>query len=177
MSIPCKSLLVLWIPLIILTSNAYSGIISGTGVLDKGSWDFSDTTSVSPESEDADFFVIITALTLTDAIPLETYIGTNYPAMIAVIRDSTFEELKFAPPDTSSLYDYDALMLPNQFYVIKTHEGHYAKFRFLKSPVQHPMIEYVYQPDGSRRLFDAIGVERYSWGAIKSMFRTNTSRE
>lgn len=177
MSTISKYLLSLWLLLIVLTSNAYSDVISGIGVLDKGAWDFSDTTSVHPLDESADITFARTALTEETTLPLTLYVCANPPAQIAVITYSTFEELQYAPPDTSSLYGYYACAFESWTYVIKTREGNYGKFRLLHLGGPYKIIEYVYQPDGSRKLFGDISVEKSSWGAIKSIFRMNTSRE
>ena len=166
MSIPCKSLLVLWIPLLILTSNAYPGIIWGTGVLIHGFWDFSEEESVLGYG---DIFIA----DIVDPPLGRRVCATYYPALIAVV-DSTFEELQFAPEDTT-LYDINAPASLGRTYVVRTCESHYTKFRFLELSYQRSVIEYVYEPDGSRTLFGEIGVGIYSWGAIKSIFRKNPS--
>ena len=164
MSIRFKLLLVLWLLLIVLTSNAYSGIIWGTGVMTNAFWDFSEQMSVLGEG-DIDLAIVVDP-------PLGWRVGaTRYPALIAEI-DSTFEELKFAPEDTT-VYDIDAPASLGRTYVVRTLERHYAKFKFIELSYQGAVIEYVYQPDGSRKLFGEIGVERYSWGAIKSIFRSS----
>ena len=166
MSIRFKLFLVLWFLLIVLTSNAYSGIIWGTGVLIYGFWDFSEEESVLGYG---DIFI-------ADVVdpPLGCRVcATCYPTLIAEI-DSTFEELKFAPEDTT-VYDIDAPASLDRTYVVRTWERHYVKFRFLELSYQRSVIEYVYQPDGSRRLFGDISVEKSPWGAIKSIFRSTTS--
>jgi len=153
MGIRFKLLLVLWLLLIVLTSNAYSGIIWGTGVMTNAFWDFSEQTSVLGEG-DIDLAIVVDP-------PLGWMVGaTRYPALIAEI-DSTFEELQFAPEDTTS-YDFDASASLDRTYVVRTRERHYAKFRFLELNYQRSVIEYVYQPDGSRKLFGEISVETYS---------------
>ena len=92
------------------------------------------------------------------------------PALVAEISDCTFEELKYAPEDTT-IYAIDAPALVGRVYVSRTMEGHYAKFRFLYLTYDEAVIEYVYQPDGSRVLYDASAVEEYSWGKIKELYR------
>ena len=163
MSISSKPLLLLWFLLIVLTPNAHSGIIWGTGVLIHGSWDFSEEVSIEIEGE----WDIIIGIVVDP--PLGWMVGAWYPALITEV-DSTFEELQFAPEDTT-LYNFDAPASLGRTYVVRTRERHYAKFRFIELNYQRTVIEYVYQPDGLRKLFGEINVERYSWGAIKSIFR------
>jgi hypothetical protein len=146
--------------LLLTLSNAHSGVISGTGRLTWGEWDFSECKPVNCYCGD---------IIILDVFELGLVVMTNYsPALVVILPDSSFEDLKYAPED-STLYDYYAPYYPGRPYVVRTLERHYAKFRFMNFTVPWD-IEYVYQPDGSRKLFDEIATEKQTWGAIKSLF-------
>ena len=163
MSILNRMMLILAVLLLTVSSNSYSKVISGIGYLDFGGWDFSDTTSVHPDYADISLAIVVDP-------PIGLMVFAHNGASVVHLPDSTFENLKHAPED-SSMYDIDVPAYLSQTYVARTQEGHYAKFRFLRLPYQIAIIEYVYQPDGSRNLTDEIGTESYTWGAIKKIFQ------
>ena len=105
--------------------------------------------------------------------PAFVYVAANYEegAWITAVPDTSFNDLLFAPEDLSQ---YDTMM-PADFgitYVIHTTEEHYVKFHFLHIfDFSDPVIEYVYQTDGTRKLFDYISTEGSSWGTIKGMYK------
>jgi len=151
---------------VVLTTagRANADVISGTVALDLGGWDFSQQTSMTwPDADIAFAFVVDPPLGLRVAAPYP-------PARILMLSDSTYEDLKYAPDD-SALYGMDAPALIGPVYVAKTKEGRYAKFRILHLPYDTPIIEYVYQPDGTRRFYNGIGVESSTWSSVKTLFR------
>jgi hypothetical protein len=150
---------------LVIATGAGADVLSGQGVMTPcWGWDFSAQKSLCV-LEFPDIFLAF----VVDP-PLGLRVSVTDPASIALIPDSTFEELKFAPEDSSS-YTWDLPALYDMTYVARTKEGHYAKFRFLQLPYLERIIEYVYQPDGSRRFFNAVGVEESTWGTIKALFR------
>jgi hypothetical protein len=161
------SIIILMLCLVCYTNNVRSEIISGTVVLDKyWGWDFSAQSDSCNElccSLDIMISIIVDP-------PLGLSVGASCPpAMITMVPDSTFEELKFAPEDTTQ-YTW---ILPAEIgtcYVVRTMELHYAKFKFIQLPYDTPIFEYVYQPDGSRILYDTSSTSPSSWGAIKCLF-------
>jgi len=151
--------------MLVAATGASADVMSGQGVMDPcWGWDFSAQKSLCV-LEFPDIF-----LSFVVEPPLGLMISVTNPARVAMMPDSSFEDLKYAPED-SSAYGYDLPALLNTTYVARTKEGHYAKFRLLQLPYYEPIIEYVYQPDGSRRFFNVIGVEGSTWGAIKALFR------
>lgn len=147
-----------------VSSSVYSGVICKIDTLYLGGYDFSESTTV--HQDDSDIFMAI----VVDP-PLGLVVGAyRYPAEIAYLPDSTFEDLRYAPEDTT-VYNFYQHAYLGKTYVVRTMEMHYAKFRFLQLPYAVTIIEYVYQPDGSRKLFDRIAVESYTWGGIKKLFQ------
>jgi len=144
-------------------SFANSAVMSGIGVLDLGGWDFSERMSVNP-------FVADLCVTFVVDPPLGLRASVyRSPGGVLMLPDSTYEDLKYAPADTT-LYTLDVPAYLGTVYVSRTMEGHYAKFRFLQLYAAI-IIEYVYQPDGSTKLFGPIAIEGRSWGSIKSLYR------
>ena len=143
-------------------------VISGVGVLSQGAWDFSESASVHPKLDpNAD----LTFVLIVDPPPERTAVwGLNGATLVMV--DSSFAELTTAPEDTS-LYDWEWPLLMAATYVIRTTERHYAKFRILDLMI--PMIEYVYQPDGSRILTNGVptGIAEHitTWGRLKALYQ------
>jgi len=157
-----QSLLLLWCLIIIFYTHVNSTILSGTGSLVKGGWDFSEATTVHPD--DADIFIAY----VVDP-PLGDVVATNY-ALVLALPGSVFEDLQYAPAD-SSMYSFWAYAVVGLTYVVITRESNYAKFQILELNYWECLIEYVYQPDGSRVLYDTSPVEEYSWGKIKALYR------
>lgn len=151
--------------LIIIPVKAFPGVIDGTGVLTYGEWDFSDSAAVHCMC--GDIYVI-------DVFepPLGLVVTINYPpsAILSKSGAAVFDTLKYAPEDTSLYHDWVPATM-QATYVVITREGHYAKFRFTSLSAFQVIIEYVYQPDGSSRLFDPIAVKSTSWGRIKSLYQ------
>jgi hypothetical protein len=146
-------------------AEANSEVISGIVNLIHWGWDFSEQVSTTGPFE-GDMFIAI----VVDP-PLGWRVAAGMPpALIVVIPDSTYEELQFAPADTS-VYSFDAPADVGYVYVIRTVERHYAKMRLIQCDYGAIIMEYTYQPDGSRRLFNEIGVESTSWGKIKALYR------
>ena len=142
---------------------AFGGVIHGFADFSLGAWDFSAQITVGPFTPDADLYFAF----VVDP-PLGDWIAAVNGAMIAMV-DSSFGELTTAPVDTS-LYDYDMAAILGITYVIRTGEGHYAKFTVDQL---YPLIvlEYVYQPNGSPMLVDPVGVEQTTWGRVKAIYR------
>ncbi len=158
-------LLLATVCVLVIATGASADVISGQGIMSPcWGWDFSAQKSLCV----LEFPDIFLAFVVEPDLGLR--ISVTNPARVAMIPDSTFEELRFAPEDSSS-YTWDLPALYDMTYVARTKEGNYAKFRFLQLPYLEPVIEYVYQPDGSGRFFNEIGVEGSTWGAIKALFR------
>jgi hypothetical protein len=150
--------------LLFVPFKGYSDVISGTGILTWGEWDFSESAPVNCYCGD------IMVADVFDP-PIGLIVEVPYrPGLIVCLPESSFQDLKYAPEDTLA-YDFEAPAYPNVTYVVRTLEGHYAKFRFTTLTLQSAVIEYVYQPDGSRRLFDEIATQRQTWGIIKALYR------
>ena len=150
---------------LLISFKVHSDVISGTGVLTWGEWDFS-------ESEACDYIFCgdITVIDVFDP-PIGLVVSVPYvPGLIICLPDSSFQDLEYAPEDTLA-YGFEVPAYPNVTYVVRTLEGHYAKFRFTVPTFQSIIIEYVYQPDGPRDLFDRIGTKGQSWGAIKALYK------
>ena len=147
-------------------AEANSEVISGIVNLIHGGWDFSEQVSTTGPFEGDISIVIVVDPPLGWRV-VASFFST---ALIAVIPDSTYEELQFAPADTS-VYSFDAPADVGLVYVIRTEEGHYAKMHLLQCDYAGISMEYTYQPDGSRRLFNEIAVESTSWGKIKALYR------
>ena len=195
-----KFLLTLVVILLFNVTVAYTAVIYGTGEMDPWGWDFSLQEPAGILSGNPDILIAIVndpglGLIVSASMP---------PAIIIAVPDSTFEELKFAPADTTQ-YSWYAHAVENRTYVIRTLERTYAKFRLFNLPqgsisplvlnlsdldlfpgdvsiIKHmeflfiahatiPTIEYVYQPDGSTKLFDKVSVEEVSWGVIKQLMK------
>ena len=159
-----KAITIITFLILSATNGVYAGsIISGTGVLDEfWGWDFSEQSCTSDNRDMIVGFIVDP--------PLGLSVGPTYPpSLIAMLPDSSFEDLKYAPAD-SSLYKIVQPAYLNVTYVARTLENHYAKFKFISLPYDIPIIEYVYQPDGSRKLFEETGTTKSSWGSIKQIY-------
>ena len=105
-----------------------------------------------------------------DPPPERLLVICNNNSFITMLPDSTFEDLMYAPED-STLYDTNLPALLGTTYVIKTGDGKYAKIVFMKlEPIYTTEMMYVYQPDGSRRFFNPTATEEFSWGCIKQLY-------
>lgn len=144
----------------LMSSSVYSDVISGTTLINPG-WNFTLMENVM--WYDCHVFVAL----VVDPPPERLLVICNNNSCIAMLPDSTFEGLMYAPED-SSLYDTHQPALQETTYVIKTGDGKYAKIVFTKVwPMHEAEMMYVYQPDGSRKLFNDVGTETKSWGFIK----------
>ena len=149
-----------FIVLLLATNPATSDVISGTAFMPDG-WNFTLMENVM--WYDAHVFVAL----VVGPPPERLLVLCNNYSYIAMLPDSTFEDLLYAPED-STLYDTNQPALQGTTYVIKTGDGKYAKIVFTKVwPMHETEMMYVYQPDGSRKLFDDVGTETKSWGFIK----------
>lgn len=153
------------ISLLLTPLKAHSDVISGTGVLTWAQWDFSESEACE------DMFCGDIAVIDVFYPPLGLVVSAPYaPGLIICLPDSSFQDLKYAPEDTLA-YSYEVSAYANVTYVVRTLEGHYAKFRFTVLTYQSMIIDYVYQPDGSRELFNRIATKRQTWGAIKALYK------
>jgi len=133
-------------------------VISGTANLSAGGlggWDFSIMETVAVDDGD---------IGVAHVGDLGGYfvIGLN-GALVAHLPDSTFEDLKYAPED-STIYSMMQPAYVHSLYLMKTRDNKYVKLRF---PENYSSFDFIFQPDGSRKLFDYIGTEYKSWGIIK----------
>ena len=144
----------------LMSSSVYSDVISGTAFMPHG-WNFTLMENVM--WYDAHVFVAL----VVDPPPERLLVLCNNYSYIAMLPDSTFEDLMYAPED-STLYDTEQPAYEGIVYVIKTGDGKYAKIIFTTLlPMYATEMIYVYQPDGSRRLFNPTATEEFSWGRIK----------
>jgi hypothetical protein len=144
--------------------DSQSAVHSGVGYAELDSaWDFSDSATCSLfEGYCGDFAMGINGGWFLLAMPPD--------AGIAIVADSTFEELTTAPEDPDR-YFVIVYPYPNEVYVVRTEEGHYAKIRPIDLNASGEFtFEYRYQDDGSRVLDDTVPVEATSWGRIKALY-------
>ena len=170
-----KKYCLLLLIVLIIPSFSSAELLHGYGTMHYWTWDFSDSCSVysSPISpNNVDIMMFMTARMEGDqpSSPTELYVAANYyeGASITAEPDTTLEELCVAPED-SSVYAGYTLARQDLTYIIKTVEGHYAKFQFIDLGGPVPVIEYYYQTDGSRILSATIGTEESTWGRIKKV--------
>jgi hypothetical protein len=98
---------------------------------------------------------------------MDTLLVGNGSARIT-LSDSSYESLVEAPEDSTLYVEFIGVFL-GEAYVIRTREGHYAKFRIPITPGPG-LIEYTYQDDGSRALAEPVAVEETTWGRIKALY-------
>ena len=101
--------------------------------------------------------------------PLGWVVATNF-ALIVALPDSTFDDIKYAPAD-SSMYSSWAYASEGMSYVVITRESKYAKFLLLELNYWTTTIKYLYQTDGSRVLYDTSSIKEDSWGMIKAIYK------
>ena len=86
--------------------------------------------------------------------------------------DVPFSDLLVAPTDPSLYSPSLQIVIPDfRTWVVRTREGHYAKFRFLDGFVLDARFEYVYQDDGTPSFMDPLPVEDATWGRIKAVWQ------
>ncbi len=170
-----KKYYLLLLIVLIIPSFSRAELLHGYGTMNYWTWDFSDSCSVyfSPVSpNNVDIMMFMTARIKGDqpSSPTELYVAANYyeGALITAEPDTALEELRVAPED-SSVYAGYSLARQDVTYIVKTVEGHYAKFRLILYDEPVPVIEYYYQTDGSRILNATIGTEESTWGRIKKV--------
>jgi hypothetical protein len=89
-------------------------------------------------------------------------------AGVTMVGGSTLDDVLMAPEDPAVYVgQLDAYVFIHP-YVVRTAEGHYAKFMILDTIRGY--IEYVYQTDGSRLLTPTVPTPVTTWGAIKALF-------
>ena len=161
--------------LIFRISPCHAELRHGFGPMINDSWDFSDSTSLGyPDYSTAvDIYMYVTLQNNPDTLnsPSIYMVSANFEAGALITAvDSAFVDLKSAPEDLDK-YTYFQYAYYNVTYVIKTIEDNYVKFRFtdLYETASYPTIEYYYQTDGSRKLYDYIGISETTWGHIKSI--------
>lgn len=138
----------------------YADVIVGTAILAGGGWDFSIMQACEPFDGDIAIGIIIDLS--------ETRICGMNGAKLICLPDSLFEELKYAPEDTTQ-YEYHLPAILGAVYVIITRHNYYAKIRFPENDYPFLYMDYVYQPDGSTKLFKTTAVKLVSWGLIKKL--------
>jgi hypothetical protein len=138
-----------------------AGVVHGYAWFEFGSWDFSDSLLVGEHDGDLRIIYVVD--------PPIGYQYTCENGALARTVSATFEEVVEAPADLST-YGVRGPALIGPVYVLRTAEGHYVKYHMI-AVVPAPLIEYVYQPNGSRILVDALSVRQSTWGAVKALFR------
>jgi hypothetical protein len=140
---------------------ASAGVIHGYAWFEFGSWDFSDSLLVGEHDGDLRIIYVVS--------PPIGYQYTCENGAAARTVPGTFEDVVEAPEDPST-YEFYGPALLGPTYVLRTAEGHYVKYHMIQvSPA--PLIEYVYQPDGSRTFVAALPVQSTTWGAVKALYR------
>ena len=128
-------------------------------------WNFEDSTMVSypDEWERFDFCIFHGS---DWGIDVDLVYGKGG----ILVADSLFESVTIAP-ENDELYQNNVDRYYNLCYIVKTSNGCYAKIKILypKPFDTTNVVEYVYQPDGSRILVSPVPVENISWGRIKSI--------
>ncbi|UCF04358.1 MAG: hypothetical protein JSV33_10445 [bacterium] len=147
---------------LLIPQHSNGDVIHGSAELYQNQgWDFSDSCYVSMYTAD---MVIFHGLD-SNFVPHEAVI-TLYGGCLS---DSAYNELTIAPADPLNYVQELGIYL-HQCYVIITEEGHYVKCQISWGSSAY-IIEYTYQPDGTRWLVDEIGVDHSTWGRIKALFR------
>jgi hypothetical protein len=170
-----KVMFVATICLVIVTagSNSYSKIHKGLGYAEFDSaWDFSDSsTCVLFEGDCGDLAMGITLMqTATEPTVMLMLAMAPHAGIAVASLDSTYEELTTAPEDSNE-YFIMVVPYPDVVYVMRTNEGHYAKFRGVDlGPGGDFTLEYSYQDDGTRVLVDDVPTEQTTWGRMKSLY-------
>lgn len=150
--------------LFLIPRSLFSDVITGTAELTNGFWDFYTMESLTWQEGGGHAFVPLMNGVLVVA-------ATN-GSFVAAVPDSGFEELQYAPADSTQYY-YNQVAVDGRIYVYKitnitTREVTYAKVRFLR--YSYPVVlDYVYQPDGSRKLFNDVGIDHSTWSMIKAL--------
>jgi hypothetical protein len=161
-----------------LISRSYSTIHSGFGYADFDSaWDFSDSSNcVLWYGFCGDLAMGITLMqTATEPTGGIYMYATASRAGIAIASlDSTYEELTTAPEDSNAYYGM-VVPYPHVVYVMRTAEGHYAKFRGVDlGPGGDFTFEYSYQDNGTRVLVGGVptGIpeQTTTWGRMKALY-------
>ena len=155
----------LFILVVLLPVFSRAGVIRGDGCLGgMYAWDFSDSVAVEWGSDDLLLFRGFDG----SGQHIEVAIA---PHGLAIIPDSSYKDLSYAPEDLSR-YETEQELRNLTAYVVRTAEGNYAKFQILLDDCGgHFHIEYSYQPNGSRCLVDGIAIQDRTWGIIKALYR------
>jgi hypothetical protein len=148
---------------LVLLSNVpvFAGLVHGYAWFEFGSWDFSDSLLVGEHDGD---------LRIIDVV--DPPIGLQYACENGALARTVpggFDDVLEAPEDLST-YQPDGPVFFGIVYVMRTGEGHYVKYRLI---AEHPapLIEYVYQPNGTRFFLEPLQVRRSTWGAVKAAYR------
>jgi len=144
-----------------VSTPAFAGVIHGYAWFEFGSWDFSDSLLVGEHDGDLRIIYVVS--------PPIGYQYTCENGAVARTVPGTFEDVAEAPEDLST-YEFYGPALLGPVYVLRTAEGHYVKYHMIQV-LPAPLIEYVYQPDGSRVLVDVLPAQSTTWGAVKALYR------
>jgi hypothetical protein len=148
--------------------TARADLARGTVDLSWGGFDFTTQTQNPLYTPDRDIsWCIIVEPPLGDRFCLWNGAG------ILAVADSAVENITYAPPDITS-YDFDAIPVNEQAYVLMTGDGFYVKFAVRQfQPYGQLTIEYFVQMDGTNNLNDdlIVAVQETTWGRVKSLYR------
>ncbi|MDH4038654.1 MAG: hypothetical protein OEX18_15645 [Candidatus Krumholzibacteria bacterium] len=156
-----RILLLAVVAALLMSTPALADVIHGYAWFEFGSWDFSDSLLVGEYDGDLSIVYVVDP-------PLGYVYGCWNGASARTVSGS-FEDVLEAPADLST-YETHGLALLGPVYVLRTAEGHYVKYHMIQV-LPAPLIEYVYQPDGSRILVDILPVQNTTWGAVKALYR------
>lgn len=139
-----------------------SELVHGFAFCSFNCWDFSESTLVGMYEPDVTVIHVLDE----DYVPRDfvmAYGGAGVVRMFGMDFDDVIE----APSDPSVYVgELEAYILAP--FVVRTAEGHYAKFIIWDTVAGY--IEYVYQTDGTRILSDKVPAEAGTWGRIKMLF-------
>ena len=155
------STLLVWAVVLASSAPAFATLVHGYAWFGFGSWDFSDSLLVGEHDGDLRIIYVV-----------DPPIGLQYACENGALARTVpggFADVLEAPEDLST-YQSDGPMLFGIVYVMRTAEGHYVKYR-LVTEFPDPLIEYIYQPNGTRFFMDPLQARRSTWGAVKAAYR------
>lgn len=136
-----------------------------TGIGNQWQWDFSNTTSAS---DSVDYRVLVSRS--AESGTLYSFSATTHgyvdigAALYKVSGALMLDDVIEASADPFDYKKSECVEI-NAIYIIRTAEGHFAKF-----VVREFDVLYAYQDDGTRNLDTTVPVAESTWGRIKSLW-------
>lgn len=159
-------------------ARLHSGEVS---LLPGDTWDFSDSSSGTFSTYDVTYAITaITASHPADPSRVERLAYDDTKALFDLVHaavsmayigyaGTVYEDLEEAPTDPLA-YENDYAVFPDEVYVIKTREVHYAKIKII-SRGGVVVFKYTYQDDGSTSFIPPVATQPVTWGRVKALFR------